>query len=391
MLQKSNIFLNIIKGLLLFYSVSLCANTYQEKYDVMGGGFGGNEKIGQFIYSEKNGTYVSLPIQRDNNGICYLKNKYFKVVSIKSYGEYDGIDKLEDVTFACQYQDPNYGVYWDGDLLRSNGGYSPANDALYAAMMTNTMFEQWYGIPVIAKDDKKTPAQALLIVNDAHDPDRAGGWIREGQQAVTFGKGEKLFPNTTIDIVAHELGHNFTFQYSDLYYGGPSGGLFEAFGDMQAAAVEFFVTRKNKWVFGADVFRDSNLCNAHDPICFVRYMNNPTQDGESIDHIKNYDAEKSEYGNQHINAGIFDKAFYVLATSNGWDTKMAFDIMVQANRFYWEGKASFKKIACGMLKATRDYQKNNAAYTSSAVINALKSVGYVDSGDQSDYDIKDCE
>jgi len=63
----------------------------------------------------------------------------------------------------------------------------------------------------------------------------------------------------------------------------------------------------------------------------------------------------------HAGAGIFNKAFYLIATSKGWDIRKAFDVMLKANIHYWNSSmTTLTEAACGVTAATQDYGYNVA-------------------------------
>jgi hypothetical protein len=72
----------------------------------------------------------------------------------------------------------------------------------------------------------------------------------------------------------------------------------------------------------------------------------------------------------HYSSGIFNKAFYLIATTAGWNTKMAFDIFVKANQDYWTPSTNFQQGAEGALDAALDY-----GYSCCYVRNAFAVVG----------------
>ena len=104
----------------------------------------------------------------------------------------------------------------------------------------------------------------------------------------------------------------------------------------------------------------------------LRYMDEPTkncgnrQPGDhcSIDHVKDYHSGLDV----HNSSGVYNKAFYLIA--NKWNTRKAFEVMVQANLNYWTENETFESAACGVLKAAKDYK-----YDEETVREALKEVG----------------
>jgi Zn-dependent metalloprotease len=106
----------------------------------------------------------------------------------------------------------------------------------------------------------------------------------------------------------------------------------------------------------------------------LRYMDKPSKNckggtpgnGCSIDEWSQF----YEGMNVHYSSGIFNRAYYLLATTPDWNPKKAFDVMVQANRYYWTSTTSFASAACGVVRAARDYK-----YDLNAVVNAFQVVG----------------
>lgn len=150
--------------------------------------------------------------------------------------------------------------------------------------------------------------------------------------AMTFGDGATTFhPLVSLDVSAHEVSHGFTEQNSALVYSGQSGGMNEAYSDMAGEAAEFFMRGSNDWLVGADIFKGTGS---------LRYMSNPPQDGKSIDNAANFTSGMDV----HYSSGVYNKAFYLLATKAGWDTKKAFQVFARANDLYWTSRARLIKV-----------------------------------------------
>ncbi len=95
-------------------------------------------------------------------------------------------------------------------------------------------------------------------------------------------------------------------------------------------------------------------------------MTNPTQDGRSIDNARNYSSSLDV----HYTCGVYNKAFYLLATTAGWSTRKAFEVMADANHLYWTANSTFNQGACGVEKAA-----DNRGYAAAAVTAAFNAVG----------------
>lgn len=322
--------------------------------DTPGGGWGGNVKMGKLVYDSLTGDLAELAVQRDEaTRTCYLKNAD---VTVK-----DMSDDYKVMTFACETPNANHNnVYWDGQFDAVNDGYSPGNDALFGGMVIKGMYQDWYDVPVLIENGK--PMMLSMVVH-YRNYDNAY-W--DGKQ-MTFGDGYSIFyPLTSLGVAAHEISHGFTQQHSDLVYSGQSGGMNEAFSDMAAQGAEWYAYGHNSWQIGPEIFKQKDRA--------LRYMDQPSKDCEgrkpgnwcSIDEISQY----RDGLDVHFSSGIYNRAYYLMGTADGWDTQKAFDVMVQANMYYWTPNTTFASGACGVMKATQDY-----GYDPETVVTAFKTVG----------------
>lgn len=328
-------------------------NNIQTVEGTVGGGFGGNRKMGKLVYDSLGRDLSQLTITRNaQEKMCYLQND--EVVVLNRLKE-DSV-----VNFSCKKMNAKHNQeYWDADEDAVNGGYSPANDALYAGGIIKAMYQQWYGVPALVEDGKP-----MLLVMRVHEDIDNAYW--DGEQ-MTFGDGVTTFyPLVSLDVAAHEVSHGFTEQHSNLQYYGQAGGLNESFSDMAAMAAQYYSLGKNTWQIGADILKAKHEA--------LRYMDHPTKDcdgrhpglGCSIENAKDY--KKSI--DVHYSSGVYNRLFYLLATANGWNTKKAFDVMVQANMNYWTSNTNFAQAACAVIQAARDYN-----YDLTTVNNAIAKVG----------------
>lgn len=313
--------------------------TIDDSAEIAGGGFGGNIKMGKLVYDGLQAHLAKLSIKRDDKTkTCSLQNDDVNVKNINT-------GKV--MTFPCAKVDGDHNnVYWDGDFDAVNDGYSPGNDALFGGQVIKHMYNDWYGIPVLVNADG-TPMKLRMVVHQLHYDNAY--W--DGRQ-MTFGDGETYFyPLTSLGVAAHEISHGFTEQHSNLAYYGQSGGMNEAFSDMAAQAAEVYAygSGKNSWQIGPEIFKEKDRA--------LRYMDLPSRDcgnGSlrqcSIDDATQYD----DYLDVHYSSGVYNRFFYTLGTTDGWDAKKAFDVMVHANSSYWTSTSTFVEAACGTIKAAHD-------------------------------------
>ena len=310
--------------------------------EVSGGGFGGNKKMGKLVYDGATGDlhYAKLLFTRDaSSKMCNLENGD---VVVKNYATQKKPSKV--MSFKCATPNSDNGLFWDADMDKVNDGYSPSNDALFGGIVIKSMYRDWYNVPVLVDQDGKPMKLAMVV----HDPIDNAYW--DGSR-MTFGDGVTIFyPLTSLGVAAHEISHGFTEQHSALAYYEQSGGMNEAFSDMAAQAAEFYAYGKNSWQIGPEIFKAKNRA--------LRYLDQPSKDcrggepgsGCSIDSADQY----YDGLDVHYSSGVFNRAYYLMGTAEGWDAKKAFDVMVNANENYWTSTSTYNQGACGVVAAAKD-------------------------------------
>jgi Zn-dependent metalloprotease len=319
-----------------------------ERSNIHVGGVGGNEKVGEIIYDGLPGHAPVLDVSEMSVGMfggpaIHLFDEHIEVKD-KSYLSFT------DFVFFRHPKIP--GMYWlsvdeNGKRNRRdemNGGYSPSLDVFYNTKMVYRFYQDWYKIAPLFEKDGKTPKRLTMMMHFGRSFDNAF-WDPESE-VMYFGDGGFLFyPLTSIDIVAHELAHGFTEQHAKLdgYY-PQMAALHEAYSDATAVAVKYYLTGKADWELGKDVCKiESNLRN----------IANPTEHDKGIDHINQFQS----YTEPHSGAGVFNKAFYLLANKEGWDVHKAFNLWIKANMDYWNSSmTTLQQAACGVYHAAEDYQ-----------------------------------
>ncbi|MBA2648370.1 MAG: M4 family metallopeptidase [Legionella sp.] len=311
---------------------------------VQGMGYGGNLKTGLYQY----GTDLPyLQLTRDTSDMCYMQNNDVMVIDMAH--RYSA--PKQAMKFPCSKIPANpQGVFNTGKKADGydvfNEAYAPTNDALYAGNVIKDLYENWYKIPVLTKNDGKTPMQLVMRVHYGSEYENAY-W--DGKQ-MTFGDGgSDMYPLVSLGVAAHEISHGFTEQYSDLYYYSEAGAMNESFSDMAAQAAEFFALGKNSWQIGPEIMKKEGKV--------LRYMDKPSKDGKSFDDAKHYQeaAKKSPGGVEvHYGSGVYNHLFYILSHQVNWTLRKAFDVMVRANMYYWGPYERFDEGGCGMMYAAKD-------------------------------------
>ena len=228
-----------------------------------------------------------------------------------------------------------------------NGAHSPLNDAHYFGGVVYEMYDQWYD----------TAPLTFQLQMKVHYSDNYENAFWDGS-AMTFGDGQsRFYPLVSLDVVSHEVSHGFTDQNSDLVYRNQSGGINEAYSDIAGEAAEYFMLNSNDFKVGTTIFKANGA---------LRYMYDPPLDGRSIGHADDY----SDGMNVHYSSGVFNKAFYILANTSGWDVRKAFEIFLRANQNYWTSTTDYEQGCLGVRDAA-----NDAGYSTDDVEAAFAQVG----------------
>ncbi len=295
---------------------------------LVGTGPGGNLKTGQYEY----GTNYGYMDVAQSGTTCTMSNANVKTVNLNG-----GTSGSTAFSYTCPRN----------TVKSINGAYSPLNDAHYFGGVIYNMYQAYVG---------RAPLTFQLTMRVHYSVNYENAFW-DGS-SMTFGDGYSTFyPLVSLDVASHEVSHGFTEQNSGLIYSGQSGGINEAFSDIAGEAAEFYMRGTNDFLVGADIFKSSGA---------LRYMANPPQDGISIGHASNYTPGMDV----HYSSGVYNKAFYLLATKPGWNTQRAFQVFARANDLYWTPSTDFNQGACGVQAAAQDY-----GFSVSDVSSAFAAVG----------------
>ena len=277
-------------------------------------GPGGNARTGQYFYGKQ---YPALDVNYNSaTDTSTMRNEHVATVNLNH-----GTSGKMPFSFKGRE-----------NLVKSiNGAYAPLNDAHFFGSVVFKMYKDWLNTAPLT-------FQLQMRVHYSKNYENAF-WDGSG---MTFGDGGGTFyPLVALDVSAHEVSHGFTEQNSKLTYEKQSGGINEAFSDMAGEAAEFYARGVNDFIVGHEIMKEADG---------LRYFADPPRDGESIGSAKDYTDDLDV----HYTSGVYNKAFYTLATSAGWDTKKAFLTFAKANQSYWEPSTTYLTGAIGVCKAAGD-------------------------------------
>ncbi len=278
-------------------------------------GPGGNTKTGKYQYGV---DFDALDVAVAPDGQCVYDNAFVRTIDLKH-----GTTNTIPYKFACG----------ENNYKEINGAFSPVNDAHYFGGVIFRLYKDWFN----------TAPLTFKLVMKVHYKKSFENAFWDGK-AMTFGDGAtRFYPLVSLDVSAHEVSHGFTEQNSGLTYSAQSGGMNEAFSDMAGEAAEYYMNKgRNDFVVGGEIFKVAGKG--------LRYFDDPTRDGKSIGHAKDYKAGIDV----HYSSGVYNKAFYLLSKTEGWDVQKAFSVFVKANQDYWTANSDYNKGACGVQDAAID-------------------------------------
>jgi len=292
-----------------------------------GTGPGGNNKTGQYNY----GIDFDPMNVAFSGGTSTMNNTNVKTVNLN--GGTSG-------STAYSFSGTN------NTFKSINGAFCPLNDAHFFGGVIYDMYQAWIGVPPLT-------FQLTMRVHYSTNYENAF-W---NGTSMTFGDGLNTFyPLVSLDVSAHEVSHGFTEQNSGLIYSAQSGGINEAFSDMAGEAAEYYMNGTNDFLVGAQIFKGNGA---------LRYMSNPPLDGSSIGSANDYYSGMDV----HYSSGVYNKAFYLLATTAGWNVQSAFQAFTKANQDYWTPSATYVTGAEGVRDAAGDL-----GFSTADVVNAFAAV-----------------
>ncbi|MBN2469939.1 MAG: M4 family metallopeptidase [Anaerolineae bacterium] len=181
-----------------------------------------------------------------------------------------------------------------------------------------------------------------------------------GKQMV-YGDGDEDLPEdqrlfnrftASLDIIAHELTHGVTQYESQLVYFEQSGALNEALSDIFGILVKQYVLKQTAdeadWIIGAELFSPNvNGVGIRSMKAPGTAYNDPVlgRDPQPA-HMDDYRNVSYDNGGVHINSGIPNHAFYVMAREmGGFAWEKAGQIWYIAQRDQLDSKANFQTAA----------------------------------------------
>jgi Zn-dependent metalloprotease len=223
--------------------------------------------------------------------------------------------------------DADYEETLPGTVVRTEGddptGDEAADEAYDGLGATFALFSEVYQRNSI--DGAGLPLEATVHYGDNYDNAFWNG------ERMVFGDGDgEIFRRFTasLSVIGHELTHGVTQYTAALDYSGQSGALNESISDVFGALVEQYSrdesTEQASWLIGEGLFTDevegSALRSLKAPGTAYDddVLGKDPQPGDWADYVET----DEDNGGVHLNSGIPNRAFYLVAEAlggNAWE------------------------------------------------------------------------
>ncbi|MGX1483235.1 Zn-dependent metalloprotease [Streptomyces griseus] len=225
--------------------------------------------------------------------------------------------------------------------------------------------------------------KGLPLVGSVHYDEKYNNAFFDGEQMV-FGDGDgEIFLDFTIaiDVIAHELAHGLTQYTANLAYEGQSGALNESVSDVFGSLVKQYSLGQSAdqgdWLIGAGLLapRVSGVALRSMKAPGTAYDDDVLGKDPQPASMDDYVDTDEDNGGVHINSGIPNRAFYLLATAlggNAWERagRIWFDVLTGGELAQ---DASFTDFARLTVKAAQ--QRFGEGDEAEAVLKAWSEVG----------------
>jgi Zn-dependent metalloprotease len=257
--------------------------------------------------------------------------------------------------------DAKHGESLPGQLVRQEGDPSTADvavdEAYDGAGATYNLYKEEYGRESIDN-------QGMAIDQTVHYDEDYNNAFWNSEQMVYGDGDEEIFTRFTIDIdvIAHELTHGITQYEAALRYWYQSGALNESFSDVFGSLIKqqqlHQEAKDADWMVGQKVLIGDEYALRSMKAPGTAYVNHPVlgtdpQPATMDDYLTLQPWEDN--GGVHINSGIPNYAFYLLAMDlGGYAWKKAGLIWYRTLCEKLNKDSNFKKAALATIKVAQE-------------------------------------
>ncbi|HEY6000593.1 MAG TPA: M4 family metallopeptidase [bacterium] len=220
--------------------------------------------------------------------------------------------------------DAKHGSMWSlpGKLVRSEGDKKSKDTAANEAYDHSGRVYDFYRT-IFARNS--LDGNGMELISSVHLGNKFNNAFWNGEQ-MAYGDGDgSIFVRFTksLDVVAHELTHGVITHTCNLEYRNESGALNEHFADVMGVLVAQWrrkqTVKQAAWTVGAEIMGPGTSAK-----CLRTFKNEPAYQNDPIlgddpqpKHLRDKYTGAEDEGGVHINSGIPNYAFYLVAMSLG--------------------------------------------------------------------------
>jgi len=253
------------------------------------------------------------------------------------------------------------------DVKSSNNSWAGSPEGVSAHYNAGRAYE-YFEVVHGRESTNNEGANILSFVNVA---DEDGGSMENAYWnglAIWYGNGGSMFLPLAraLDVAGHEITHGVVQEEANLAYEGESGALNESFADIFGTMIE-----RENWAIGEQVIRGGgalrNMADPHNGASTGDFGN-----GWQPKHYNERYRGREDNGGVHLNSGIPNHAFYLLAQAFDNDITKPEQIYYRALTTYLTKSSQFIDARNAVIRSARDLYGETEAQ---AAANAFDEVG----------------
>ncbi|MDR1895619.1 MAG: M4 family metallopeptidase [Prevotellaceae bacterium] len=307
-------------------------------------------------------------ISTQQNGSVYRLRDYSRGNGIETYN----LNHSTSISSTIDFTDNNNN--WTAAEFHNANKDDGALDAHWGAMMTYDYFKNIHGRN--SYDNSNSIIRNYVHYGTNYEN---AGWDQQYHYMI-YGDGGSYFDIlTSLDVIAHEIGHGVCQYTANLTYQGESGAINESLSDIWGACIENWATTgKQTWLLGEDIGTP------------IRSMSNPNTYSDPDTYQGTYwvnTTSGSDNGGVHTNSGVMNYWFYLLSVGGsgtndignaynvtGIGIDKAAKIVYRAESVYMTSGTNFNNARAYTIAAATDLY-GASSIEIPAVTNAWYAVG----------------
>jgi len=234
-------------------------------------------------------------------------------------------------------------------LVNNNNNW---NDQISVSAHSNAGFAYDYFNRTFGRNSINGRGGTVVSIVNVSDEDGSGldnaFW---SGSAMFYGNGGQAFEPLAkaLDVAGHEIAHGVIQNTANLRYQGESGAMNESYADVFGVLIDRDDYLLGEDVVNRNVFRSGALRNVADPHNGGTRLGDP---GWQPDNVSEQYRGREDNGGVHINSGITNRAFFLVANTIGRDK--AEQIYYRALTTYLVTTSQFVDLRASLLQAATD-------------------------------------